>query len=336
MIKSPLMPFYQKNALTQSILPSIFPDKTDLLFTYRYGIVQRSFQEVCMALTKRLLKKVVNGTSTTEDGNPHSLRVIGSANAKDFDPFLMLDTFDCATSSDYTKGDQWHPHRGIETITYMFDGSINNEDTLGHTECVKGGCCQWITAGCGILHNEIPVKSSHMYGFQLWLNMPASKKMMMPVCRETGPDGIPFITENGSRISVVAGSFLGKSSAIQGQCVDATILDIALDAGAIIGIPVTVKNTVFVYILEGSLSFNTENGKKSLGRGNAVLLTDGEMVDLSTTSETGARCVLFSGAPLHEPIAWGGSIVMNTAEELDQAFAELEEDRFITVEYVEE
>ena len=175
-----------------------------------------------------------------------------------------------------------------------------------------------------------------MYGFQLWLNMPASKKMIMPVCRESGPEGIPVIAENGSRISVVAGTFLGKSSAIQGQCVDATILDIALDAGGIIGIPVSVKNTVFVYILEGSVAFDTESGKKTIAHGNAVLLTAGEMVDLSAASGAGARCVLFSGEPLNEPIAWGGSIVMNTSEELDQAFAELEEDRFITVEYVEE
>ena len=289
-----------------------------------------------MELTKRLLKKVVTGTSTTEDGNTHSLRVIGSTNAKDFDPFLMLDTFDYASSSDYTKGDQWHPHRGIETITYLFDGSINNEDTLGKTDCVKGGCCQWITAGCGILHNELPVKNTKMRGFQLWLNMPASKKMSMPVCRESGPEGIPVITDEGSRISVVAGSFQGKSSAVRGQCVDATILYIALDAGAVIGIPVAAKNTVFIYILEGSITFSAENGKKTISRGNAALFTEGEMVDLSATPETGARCVLFSGAPLNEPIAWGGSIVMNTEEELDKAFAELEENRFIEIECTEE
>ena len=165
---------------------------------------------------------------------------------------------------------------------------------------------------------------------------PPQKKMIMPVCRETGPEGIPVITDTGSRISVVAGTFLGKSSAIQGQCVDATILDIALEPEAIIGIPVAVKNTVFIYILEGSISFDTEHGKKSIDQGNAVLLTTGEMIDLTATSKTGARCVLFSGAPLNEPIAWGGSIVMNTAEELDQAFAELEEERFASVECTEE
>jgi quercetin 2,3-dioxygenase len=273
--------------------------------------------------------KVVAGSPAVDGAGVRLVRVIGPATVKEFDPFLMLDAFDSVEPDDYIKGFPWHPHRGIETVTYLINGDIEHGDSLGNHGSILDGGCQWMTAGSGIIHQEMPKAAPRMLGLQLWINLPARRKMVDPKYRDLSADRIPIALEEGVRVAIIGGSFRGAGGAMQGDYVDATMLDIALEAGRHVSVPVPEGNTVFAYIIDGSISFDADGNGDFLERRRAVLLSDGDTVDLAAPGEAGARCVLFSGAPLREPVAWGGPIVMNTREELETAFRELEEGTFI-------
>lgn len=275
----------------------------------------------------RRVIKTVTGKPAIDGAGVRLVRVIGKDDVRDFDPFLMLDAFDSVNPPDYEKGFPWHPHRGIETVTYLAEGIIEHGDSLGNSGVIQAGGCQWMTAGSGIIHQEMPKRAPRMLGLQLWLNMPAANKMSSPAYHDLSAEKIPVVRENGASVFVIAGEYRGTQGATRGNYVSATMLSIALEPGASCEVPVASGETSFVYILEGSLSFG--DGENAIGQKTAALLSDGDAVSLCAGPGSHARCVLFSGLPLGEPIAWGGPIVMNTDEELDLAFRELDEGTFI-------
>lgn len=276
----------------------------------------------------RRIQTTITGSRAVDGAGVRLVRVIGNSTVKEFDPFLMLDAFDSVNPDDYTKGFPWHPHRGIETVTYLVSGDIEHGDSLGNKGSILDGGCQWMTAGNGIIHQEMPQASPRMLGLQLWLNLPAKDKMCDPKYRDLPKGKIPVATERGARIAVIAGDFRGTNGAMSADYVKATMLDVSLEPGASTAIPVPPGDTAFAYILDGSVLFSPDGGDR-IERRRAVLLSDGDAVYVSAPESSGARLVFFSGTPLKEPVAWGGPIVMNTREELDLAFRELEDNTFI-------
>jgi redox-sensitive bicupin YhaK (pirin superfamily) len=285
-------------------------------------------------MKQRQILKVVAGTSQTDGAGVRLVRVIGHADTSLFDPFLMLDAFDSRNPADYTKGFPWHPHRGIETVTYLIEGDIEHGDSLGNKGSILDGGCQWMTAGSGIIHQEMPQAAPRMLGFQLWVNLPAKDKMCAPKYREITRDRIPLAVEDSCTVAVISGMYRTTAGAMKGDYVDATVLDIIMKKDGSCTVPTTPGNTVFLYIVEGSVSLDRDKSGSSvppvyLPEHRAVLLSDGDELRLDAGAEGSARCILFSGKPLNEPIAWGGPIVMNTREELESAFRELDEGTFI-------
>ncbi len=277
----------------------------------------------------RKVGKVVTGFPAVDGAGVHLVRVIGSSTVQEFDPFLLLDAFDSVDPDEYTKGFPWHPHRGIETVTYLINGDIEHGDSLGNKGSILDGGCQWMTAGSGIIHQEMPQASPRMLGLQLWINLPAKDKMTKPAYRDLTAEKIPVIEDSGSRVAVLSGVYRDRPGAMKADYVDATMLDVALDPGASVTIPVPEEDTVFVYIMNGSISFTGGDDREYLEWRRAVLLVGGDTVRLSAPEDNSSRCVLFSGSPLGEPIAWGGPIVMNTQAELDTAFREIRDNTFI-------
>jgi redox-sensitive bicupin YhaK (pirin superfamily) len=277
----------------------------------------------------RKVKKLVTGVPAVDGAGVHLVRVIGNRDVKDFDPFLLLDAFDSDNPDDYTRGFPWHPHRGIETVTFLVKGIIEHGDSLGHKGSIVDGGCQWMTAGSGIIHQEMPEAAPRMLGLQLWINLPAKDKMTKPKYRDIASDMIPAVIREGVRVSIIAGSYGAQNGAMMGDYIDATMLDVSLEAGKTLTVPIPDENTVFVYILEGSISFEEDTEGRFIDLHNAVLFSEGDTLSLRAYETGSARCVLFSGKPLNEPVAWGGPIVMNTREELNLAFSELDSDTFI-------
>ena len=277
----------------------------------------------------RKVGKVVTGFPAVDGAGVHLVRVIGSSTVQEFDPFLLLDAFDSVDPDEYIKGFPWHPHRGIETVTYLINGDIEHGDSLGNKGSILDGGCQWMTAGSGIIHQEMPQASPRMLGLQLWINLPAKDKMTKPAYRDLTAEKIPVIEDSGSRVAVLSGVYRDRPGAMKADYVDATMLDVALDPGASVTIPVPEEDTVFVYIMNGSISFTGGDDREYLEWRRAVLLVGGDTVRLSAPEDNSSRCVLFSGSPLGEPIAWGGPIVMNTQAELDTAFREIRDNTFI-------
>jgi hypothetical protein len=281
----------------------------------------------------RKIEQIVTGERAVDGAGVRLVRVIGSDTVRSFDPFLMLDAFDSTDPDDYTKGFPWHPHRGIETVTWLANGNIEHGDSLGNSGTIRDGGCQWMTAGSGIIHQEMPMAAKRMLGLQLWVNLPAKDKMTAPKYRDLKAEIIPVIEKDGARVAVIAGKFRETRGAMQGDYVDATVLDITLEAGCSLSVPVPEKNTVFAYLIDGDISFGENEGENKknrfIERRRAVLLSGGDTVIMTASPSKDARCVLFSGTPLRESVAWGGPIVMNTQEELDLAFRELDENTFI-------
>ena len=254
------------------------------------------------------------------------MRVLGSPTVKTFDPFLMLDAFDSLNPDDYTKGFPTHPHRGIETFTYLVNGAIEHKDSLGNEGVIRDGDCQWMTAGGGILHQEMPLASPRMLGLQLWINLPAKHKMVDPKYRDITAPMVPHVTEEGVSVAVVAGRYKDMAGAAQGDYVDVRFLDVRLKPGARWQVEADPAHTVFAYVYDGDCCLL--EGREPILARHAYLLGDGDAVAFEG-GDTECRFVLVSGAPLREPVAWGGPIVMNTDEELMQAYFEIEEGRFI-------
>ena len=276
--------------------------------------------------TIRSIQRIVTGTPTTDGAGVKLVRVIGRNDVRDFDPFLMLDAFDSKNPDDYTRGFPWHPHRGIETVTYLVSGEIDHGDSLGNSGVIRDGGCQWMTAGSGIIHQEMPQASPRMLGLQLWINLPQADKMTAPKYRDLSGDCIPRVQENGRRIGVISGRYGDVEGPTQGDHVRATMLDVELEAGQTFELAVPAEQTLFIYILAGSGQF--AEGDEEHQSHRAILFGAGDRFR-ATAGADGLQFVLFAGKPLREPIAWGGPIVMNTREELMQAFAEIDAGTFI-------
>lgn len=275
---------------------------------------------------ERKISKTLQGQRTVDGAGVRLVRVLGYNDVKSFDPFLMLDAFDSTNPDDYTAGFPMHPHRGIETVTYLISGDIEHQDSLGNKGSIKDGSCQWMTAGSGIMHQEMPQASERMLGLQLWINLPAKDKMAYPKYRDLRAETIPEVHEDGAAIRVLSGRYKDMKGAIEGDYVKTDYLDVELQPGKEWRLAVNPDATAFVYIILGSLSCEKDSPPVEARR--AVLFTPGEEI-VFKAGPAGARFVFLSGKPLHEPIEWGGPIVMNTAQELRQAFFELEDGTFI-------
>lgn len=271
--------------------------------------------------------KTVTGTKTIDGAGVKLVRVLGKPDVYDFDPFLMLDAFDSYDPQDYIKGFPWHPHRGIETVTYLIRGDVEHGDSLGNSGSIKDGDCQWMTAGSGIIHQEMPKASDRMLGAQLWINLPAKNKMTAPKYRDITSSMIPAIKEGPCMIRIISGHYKGVKGAITGDYAEPNYLDVDLGPGCEWICGTRIDSTVFAYIVQGSGEFG-DKGSQSIEEKHAVLLGPGSTVRVRA-GERGIRMLFLEANPLKEPIAWGGPIVMNTKDELRQAFKDLEDDSFI-------
>lgn len=275
-------------------------------------------------MNKRKIVKTVRGQKAIDGAGVHLVRVLGNKDVEDFDPFLMLDSFDTTNPSDYTAGFPMHPHRGIETITYLISGKIEHEDSLGNKDSILAGESQWMTAGSGILHQEMPKEAGRMLGFQLWLNLPREEKMADPAYLAITPDLIGNVKKDSAEIRVLSGHFEEAAGAMP-KYIPASIYDISLAKGGEIEIPTKSDETVFIFLIEGDAEVNEQH----IPTKTAVLFGEGDSVSVAAPPESELRFIFFSGKPLHEPISWGGPIVMNTRSELEHAFNELREGTFI-------
>jgi len=277
--------------------------------------------------TLRAINKIVAGVHTQDGAGVKLVRVIGHNDTSEFDPFLMLDAFDSLNPSDYIKGFPWHPHRGIETITYLLKGEIEHGDSLGNKGSILDGECQWMTAGSGIIHQEMPQASERMIGVQLWLNLPAKYKMVTPKYHGITSGDITVIKENNSKVHIIGGTYKNHMGAIEGDYIKPLLLDVELEPEIEWSIDVNNDDTLFIYIFYGSGIFDKEK-QNIIEEKHAILFTEGNILKVKASGK-GLRFLLMAGRPLHEPIAWGGPIVMNTKEELKLAFKELEDNTFI-------
>ena len=274
----------------------------------------------------RKVSKIVGGSVQYDGAGVKLVRVLGHADVQDFDPFLLLDAFDSRDPRDYVKGFPWHPHRGIETVTYLIHGDIEHGDSLGNQGSILDGCCQWMTAGRGIIHQEMPQPVDRILGAQLWINLPAKDKMTEPAYRDITADMIPEVSDGGATVRVVSGRYREKVGPVQGDYVKTLYLDVTLESDAQWRMSVDSESTLFCYLVSGSGRF--DETLEEIPSHRAALLIDGDEISV-TASKEGVRFLLIAGRPLTEPIAWGGPIVMNTRAELHQAFKELDEGTFI-------
>lgn len=275
---------------------------------------------------KRKIRRIVTGTRTVDGAGVRLVRVLGPDQTREFDPFLMLDAFDSSNPDDYIQGFPWHPHRGIETVTYLIAGDIEHGDSLGNTGHIVDGGCQWMTAGGGIIHQEMPQASPRLFGLQLWLNLPRKDKWAKPQYRDITAAKIPKVQEKACTVGVISGAYGNTRGATRGDYVQTQLLDVALKPNTDWRLSSDEESTLFIYILDGAGFLGDPPGQVESHR--AVLFGEGDEFVIRA-GPAGIRFVLFSGRPLREPIAWGGPIVMNTQEELDQAFAELDSGTFI-------
>ena len=288
---------------------------------------QRMNERILFMSTTREVRKIVAGSREEDGAGVKLVRVIGHADVEEFDPFLMLDAFDSRNPDEYIAGFPWHPHRGIETVTYLISGDIEHGDSLGNKGHILSGGCQWMTAGSGIIHQEMPQPSERMLGLQLWVNLPRKDKMARPEYRDITAARIPKIQEQNATIAVISGSYGEAEGATKGDYVPVLALDVDLKPGAVWSLPTDPEATAFIYLFEGSGSFGTD-GSTDVESHRAVLFGEGSEFRAKAGMQ-GIRFMLFTGRPLREPIAWGGPIVMNTREELKQAFAEIDNGTFI-------
>lgn len=295
----------------------------------------------------RPVKRITQAQPTMEGAGVHLRRAFGFGDPSEFDPFLMLDDFRNDDPRRYAAGFPWHPHRGIETITYVLAGNVSHSDSLGNNGSLGAGDVQWMTAGRGILHQEMPQGDTlgRMHGFQLWANLPSSLKMSAPRYQDVASKEIPTVTDDdGTQVRIICGDFWGKKGPVDGIAADPRYLDVFVPPGKRKTLKVETYRQAFAYIFEGSGSFRDAsapqdilresvlpNGEEFLewsGNRSLILFGNGDEVTVQA-GESGIRFLLVSGKPLKEPVAWGGPIVMNTQQELQQAFRELRDGTFI-------
>lgn len=276
---------------------------------------------------ERKARIVTKSKPTIEGAGVHLKRAFGFNETPNFDPFLMLDDFRSGDPAHYIKGFPWHPHRGIETISYILRGNVTHGDSMGNKGTIGPGDVQWMTAGSGIIHQEMPNGDSEnfMHGFQLWANLPASQKMMHPRYRDVGAADIPEVkTDRGAAIKIISGEVDGVRGPVEDIVIEPEFLDISLPPGCEFVHPVKKEHNVFAYVIFGAGTL----GGQAAADETLVLFGDGNSVT-ARAGNSGLRFLLISGKPLNEPIAWGGPIVMNTREELSIAFEEYENGTFI-------
>ena len=301
-------------------------------------------------MSLRPVKRIIRSKPTLEGAGVHLRRAFGFGNTTEFDPFLLLDDFRNDVPEDYLAGFPWHPHRGIETITYVLAGTVEHGDSIGNRGAIGAGDVQWMTAGSGIIHQEMPKgdKSGRMHGFQLWGNLPASLKMTAPRYQEVKANEIPELKDDdGTHVRVVCGRFWGMKGPVEGVAADPIYLDVSVRPGQRKVLPVETTRHAFAYVFAGGgkfcnasepLAVPTEpvgwlETKPPLHVDNRslVLFDRGDELEIRA-GEDGIRFLLVSGKPLEEPVAWYGPIVMNTQEQLREAFRELDEGTFLKPE----
>ena len=311
----------------------------------------------------RPVKRVLQSKPTLEGAGVHLRRAFGFGNTSEFDPFLLLDDFRNDNPDDYLAGFPWHPHRGIETITYVLAGTVDHGDSLGNRGSLGAGDVQWMTAGSGILHQEMPKgdPKGRMHGFQLWANLPSSLKMTAPRYQDVVARDIPEVTDDdGTRVRVICGDFWGKRGPVDGVAADPRYLDVFVPPGLRKRLPVETTRNAFAYVFEGSGTFRDASEPRgvqtepvaaevrgsdpmsrpdswgltpsivtpSIGNRSLVVFDRGDEVVVQA-GDQGLRFLLVSGEPIQEPVAWHGPIVMNTKEQLQQAYTELRDGTFI-------
>ena len=295
----------------------------------------------------RPIKRLIQSKPTIEGAGVHLRRAFGFGATSEFDPFLLLDDFRNDIPQDYLAGFPWHPHRGIETITYVLAGTVEHGDSLGHNGTIGAGDVQWMTAGKGIIHQEMP-KGDHagrMHGFQLWANLPASLKMTPPRYQEVHSGDIPMVTDDeGTAVRNVCGNFWGKKGPVDGIAADPIYLDVTVPPGRRKSLPVETTRHAFAYVFSGAGKFCNASAPLAVptepvgwldttppseAENRALILFDRGDEVMVQAGDEGIRFLLVSGKPLEEPVAWYGPIVMNTQEQLQQAFLELREGTFL-------
>jgi len=299
-------------------------------------------------MTTRHIKKLFKSRPTIEGAGVHLKRAFGYSQVPQFDPFLMLDDFHSSNPADYLAGFPWHPHRGIETITYVLEGLVEHGDSMGNKGTIGSGDVQWMTAGSGIIHQEMPRESptGTMWGFQFWANLPAAQKMMPPRYRDVKSADIPTATlDGGVTVKVIAGTVGGVQGPVKDIVIEPEMLDISVPAGTVFRHPLPAGHTAFAYILAGEGYFDEcrdayaheaasagwlDTERRCVCGPETVALYEheGDAVQVTTTDKP-VRFILVAGKPLGEPVAWYGPIVMNTQEELKVAFEEYEKGTFI-------
>jgi len=277
----------------------------------------------------RAVVQQLRGLPTSDGAGVKLTRVIGQPALRDLDPFLMLDEFGTDNPGDYIAGFPAHPHRGFETVTYMLDGRMRHQDNHGHEGVLVPGAVQWMTAGRGIVHSEMPEQQQgRMRGFQLWLNLPAHAKMMAPAYQEFGPERIPLASPaRGVHVKVIAGRVGAVSGPVVQPATDPIYLDIELDPQASLVHALPQGHSAFVYVFEGELTVGSGARAQRLAQHTLAVLGDGAEVRLQA-GELAARAILVAGRPLREPVARSGPFVMNTQDELRQAFEDYRNGRF--------
>jgi quercetin 2,3-dioxygenase len=298
-------------------------------------------------MSLRPVKRMIRTQPTMEGAGVRLQRAFGFGQQNDYDPFLLLDDFRNENPDDYMAGFPWHPHRGIETITYVLAGSVEHQDSLGNKGRMTDGDVQWMTAGSGILHQEMPKgdPKGRMHGFQLWANLPSSLKMTDPRYQDIPSSAIPEVTEDdGTRARIISGEFWGKRGPVEGVAADPSYVDITVPAAQRKRIKVETTRNAFAYVFAGSGTFRDASAPRAVLTDNVakptaapvydatnhslVLFDSGDEISVQAGDE-GIRFLLVSGKPIEEPVAWYGPIVMNTEEQLRQAIGELHNGGFI-------
>lgn len=278
----------------------------------------------------RPVDTVLESAPVLEGAGVRLNRVFTYRQAPQLDPFLLLDDFHSSNPADYLSGFPWHPHRGIETITYVLHGRVEHGDSLGNQGVIASGDVQWMTAGGGIIHQEMPKgrEDGLLWGFQLWANLPAAHKMMPPRYRDIQSQQIPEVRlDSGVKVKIICGQVDGVQGPVGEVVIDPEYLDVTVPPGATFTHRVQIGYTVFAYVVEGQACFDLQR-QEAISSGHLVIFADGDELAVST-DESSVRFLLVSGKPLGEPVAWRGPIVMNTQEELRIAFAELERGTFL-------
>ena len=281
-------------------------------------------------MTKRKLKQLVTGQPATDGAGVELLRVIGQPAFMELDPFLLLDTFRSDNPDDYIAGFPPHPHRGFETVTYLLSGRMRHRDNAGNEGVIEPGGIQWMTAGKGIVHSEMPEQEDGLLeGFQLWINLPASHKMAPPAYQEHNQGEIPTETRDGAELRVITGrTSEGTVGPVNQPLTDPIYLDVTLQPGTRFSEPVAAGHSTIVYVIRGSLEMQAIDGETCrIERDQLGVLDDGDRVELMAP-DSATRFLLIAGKPLNEPVARGGPFVMNTADEVRQAFSDYQSGNF--------